>query len=241
MAKSDLVQSLLRGMDLLRLVSARPQGMSLNELSAASGLQKTTAYNLLRTLCARNFLVKDQQNRFQLGPAIFELAESGHSSGLQSRLEEAFHTIHEKFPLDVLTVSALHSGMARCILRFSPDRPGELQHPANMSFPPYISVTALALQAANPEKAENIERQFPFEEYGEGMWGNRGNFNRAKSDALKLGYCMRQRENHFSLACILPDGYTLGFSCGEIPEEEVLKRYNAARVFKLQVWGENAK
>lgn len=241
MAKSDLVQSLLRGMDLLRLAASHPQGMTLNELAGISGLQKTTAYNLLRTLCAREFLIKDRQNRFQLGPAVFEIAESGHSSLLQLRMKDALRAVHEKFPLDVLTLSILQSGLPRCVLRCSPDRPDELQQPANMNFPLYTSVTALALQAANPEKAAHIERQYPFEEYGEGMWGNKINFNRAKAETLKLGYCWRQMSERFSVAFIMPDGYVLGFRSEGVAEAEAQKREAAARQFKLQVWQEGEK
>ena len=42
MAQSDLVQSLLRGMELLRLAASAPEGMRLSELAEKSGLQKTS-------------------------------------------------------------------------------------------------------------------------------------------------------------------------------------------------------
>ena len=241
MAKSDLVQSLLRGLDLLRLAASRRDGMSLSELAAASNLQKTTAYNLLRTLCARDFLVKDSKNRFQLGPAVFELAAHGHTQDVMSKATEALRTLYEKFPNDVLTLSTMNGGTLRCVLRFSPDRPGELQQPANRTFPPYLSVTALALQAANPDKAENIERQFPFEEYGEGLWGSMFNFNRAKTETLQLGYCWRQSEERFSIAFIMPDGFALGFSGEGLAENEAARRQIAAQTFKQQVWQEVKK
>lgn len=236
MAQSDLVQSLLRGMDLLRLAASAPEGMRLSELAEKSGLQKTTAYNLLRTLCARDFLVKDQHNRFQLGPAVFEMAAASHTTSMMTLAGQAMRQLHEKFPLDVLTFSTLEGTEARCKLRFSPDRPGELQMPANRTFPPYISVTSLALQAAAPHKAENIERQYPFEDYGEGLWGSIFNFNRAKANTLKLGYCWRQSEERFSAAFIMPDGFVLGFGGEGIAETEGIRRHKAALEFRRKVW-----
>lgn len=241
MAQSDLVQSLLRGLDLLRLVSSESRGMSLNELSQASGLQKTTAYNLLRTLCARDFLVKDEQNRFQIGPAVFDLAGSSHFRRIRSRMEEALRKLHKQFPMDVLTVSVLHNGEAKCVLRCSPDRPDELQHPINMSFPPYISVTSLALLAADPENGSLIERLFPFEEYGRGMWSSLKEFNAERAKTLKQGFCCRQQMTHFTAAFIMPEGHVLGFCSDGEAEVEIPKRQQGASKFRQKVWGDYEK
>ena len=72
MANSDLVQSLLRGLDIVELLAAHPEGMRLNDLADATGLKKPTAHNLLRTLCARDFVAQDDRSE-------------EHTSELQSR------------------------------------------------------------------------------------------------------------------------------------------------------------
>ena len=241
MAQSDLVQSLLRGLDLLRLVSSGSRGMSLNELSRASGLQKTTAYNLLRTLCARDFLVKDEQNRFQIGSAVFDIAESSHFRRIRNRTEKALLELHKKFPMDVLTVSVLHNGEAKCVLRCSPDRTDELQHPINMSFSPYISVTSMALRAADPENGSQIEWLFPFEEYGRGMWSSMKEFNAERAKTLKQGFCCRQQMTRFAAAFIMPEGYVLGFNSDGEVEAEIAKRQQGACEFRQKVWGDYEK
>ena len=66
MPHSELVQSLLKSLDLLKLISLKNSGVRLNELAAETGIKKTTLHNLLRTLCARGFLVKDNANRFKI-------------------------------------------------------------------------------------------------------------------------------------------------------------------------------
>ena len=43
MPGSELVQSVQRAVKLLQIVSTRPEGISLQELAAESGLQKSTA------------------------------------------------------------------------------------------------------------------------------------------------------------------------------------------------------
>ena len=61
MPHSELVQSLLKGLDLLKLISLKNNGVRLNELAAETGIKKTTLHNLLRTLCARDFWSKTVQ------------------------------------------------------------------------------------------------------------------------------------------------------------------------------------
>ena len=63
MPNSELVQSLLRGLDILQLIALKPEGARLNELAEAAQLNKSTLHNLLRTLAAREFVFKDSLNR----------------------------------------------------------------------------------------------------------------------------------------------------------------------------------
>ena len=84
MANSDLVQSLLRGIDLLKIISTRQEGARLNELAVLTGMKKPTLHNLLRTLAARGFVVKDEVSRFRLGPGLLEIVSSQRSANSRS-------------------------------------------------------------------------------------------------------------------------------------------------------------
>ncbi len=236
MPQSELVQALVRGLDLLRLTASRPDGMRLDELAAASGLKKTTAYNLLRTLCARDFLIRDARNRFRPGPAVFELIGTSRETGLTARAKAALQTLAAQFPQDVVTFSEFDGGAARCKLRISPDRPGELQQPVAMTFPPYVSVTALALQAAAPTEAQAFERQYPFAEYGAGVWGSAAALARAKAAALRDGFHARQYDDRFAIAFLLADGRVLGFSGAGPVAAAVAARRAAVAEFRRNVW-----
>ena len=83
MPHSELVQSLLRGLDILKLISSKPEGMRLNEIVEATGLNKSTIHNLLRTMAAREFVVKDALNRFTIGPAVVEMGDSVRKNDIQ--------------------------------------------------------------------------------------------------------------------------------------------------------------
>lgn len=74
MPRSDMVQSLLKALDLLRAVAESPDGLRLNELAERFSMSKSTVHNLLRTLRARGFLEQDAAGRWSTGPAVQELA-----------------------------------------------------------------------------------------------------------------------------------------------------------------------
>jgi len=94
-------QSLLRALDLLTSLAAGPA--TLDELSSTAEVHKTTVMRLLHSLEDRKFVVRDGQQRYRLGPRLFELSSlaleqrdirsSAHAHLL--RLNEVTgHTVH---------------------------------------------------------------------------------------------------------------------------------------------------
>ncbi len=234
MPGSELVQSLVRGLELLRIAGSRPGGMRLNELAEGAGLKLNTAHNLVRTLCARGFLVKDAMSRFTTGPAIFELVAGMRGEAQRERMGKALLQLAAKFPEDTLTVSTIDAGVVRCVLRISPDRPGELQKAPEIFFAPYTSTTSVVLQSGASEAAAALEKQYPFEEYGLGMWGSREAFVKIRSEVRRKGYFLRRDKERFTMAFLLPDGYGLGFS-GDAPESALPFRIEAGEAFRTAV------
>ena len=163
MANSDLVQSLLRGLDIVELLVAHPEGMHLNDLAAQAGLKKPTAHNLLRTLVSRGFAARDEAGRYTAGPAIAAAADKVRRGDRAKTLEAALLALAHKLPGHVLTVSALTASAVKCVLRVSPDQPGVVQHPENREFMPYSSVSAIVLQAADRQAAQSLELLYPFD------------------------------------------------------------------------------
>ena len=237
MPHSELVQSLLRGLDILKHISSRPDGMRLNELSVVTGMKKPTVHNLLRTLAARGFVFKDGMNRFNIGPALYEIAGTGTLARRQMKAQSVFGSLAGKLPGCTITLSTLSVDSVRCLLRMSPDAPGELQRPAERCFTPYVMVSAIVLQAAYPEAAGQLEELYPFEEYGVGMWGTPENFNTAKLKVLQDGFCCRISRGMVSLAFVMPECYALGFSFPFEDKFDIEKYREAALSFRSAVWG----
>lgn len=213
MAKSDYVLSLLKALDILRLVCASPDGMRLNEIADHLELKKPTAYNLIRTLRARGFLDKDNANRYYAGNAIRELSDLRHNTILLKAAGRELRRLHRMFPEAVLTFAELLPGGVECRLRMSPDRPGELQQGAPrtlVTFSPYVSASAVCLQscAAN---ASAFERNFPFAEYGLARWQNEERFLEVKRKVRsELVYRMEEHAPGLTKAFFLFGNYALG-------------------------------
>lgn len=238
MPHSELVQSLLRGLDILKHISTRPDGMRLNELTAVTGLKKPTLHNLLRTLAARGFVFKDNMNRFNIGPALYEISGSGTLTRRQMKAQTIFPSLAEELPGCTITLSSLSVDTVRCLLRISPDAPGELQRPAERYFTPYVMVSSIVLQAVYPEESLRLEERYPFDEYGVGMWGSQENFSAAKQKVLQDGFCSRISQRTLSLAFAMPECYVLGFSSPVEYKYEIEKYREAASRFRNAVWGD---
>jgi DNA-binding IclR family transcriptional regulator len=236
MAHSDLVHSLLRGLDILKLISSRPEGMRLNEITQDTGLKKSTVHNLLRTLAAREFLVKDNLNRFSLGPAVLDMASSIKKNDTMENLSTMLLDFSRRFPQCTLTVSALRGNEIRCLLRISPDLPGLLQHPSDRFFMPYVSASAIALQSANPELAGELEKRFPFDEYGIGKWGTLKKFEQQKQQVLQDGFCCQNKKDSFAVAFIMPEAMVLGFSSPQIVKGFLEQCSAAAAEMRSFIW-----
>jgi IclR family pca regulon transcriptional regulator len=74
--ESDLfVRALARGLSILSLFDVEHPEWGLNAISERTGMSKTTAYRMLRTLEAKDFLVYDAKSeRYHLGRATIPMA-----------------------------------------------------------------------------------------------------------------------------------------------------------------------
>ena len=235
MANSDLVQSLLRGLDLLKLISTHQDGLRLNEIAQLTGMKKTTLHNLLRTLIAKNFAVKTNADRFRIGPELLDIAAAVRVSNRQNRIAEKLREVAEAFPDCIITLSTINTGTISCVFRISPDLPGVLQRPEQYNFMPYTSASAIVLQAVNPHKAQQLERDYPFEEYGIGMWGNIENFRNTACDVSRNGYYCRSGE-FFLFASAMPEGYAIGFKAPGNRKNDIKTFLTATEKFRAGVW-----
>jgi len=238
MPNSELVQSLLKGIELLYLLADHSAGLSLSEIAVSSGLKKPAVHNLLRTLSSRGFVDRNEEGRYIIGTALFSVADKARRTDKTKLMEKAFMGLASKFPDHVLTLATMTLSGIHCTLRFSPDMPGILQHPANHDFMLYNSASAIVLQAADPQMARRLELLYPFEEYGAGMWGTRDAFD-AELELVAHDCCFaRESKGDFAFAFLMPDRHALGFSILGHSPDSMNPYLEAATEFRRQVWKE---
>lgn len=173
-ADGGLVQSLLRGLELLRLLAGAEEGLTLRELTTASGLKQGTAYKLLQTLLAAGYVSRTERPvHYFLGPAVFGLAASYQHRSLLQRAEVAVRELFAYLrPLNanVVLTEAL-AGEVEIVLRMSPERPGTLEKPRGRVMTAYSSACSLVFQAFWTDRERREYRQrHPFWEEGAYLW-----------------------------------------------------------------------
>ncbi len=187
MPSSELVQSLLRGLDILQAVGEAEDGLRLNDLSERLKLNATTIHNLARTLAARNFLEK-QGPRYRLGPAVSELASLAGGRELLTWAEAALTQLAATLPKAVLTFSRLTGGEIVVTRRLSPDRPGLMQRPQQIFFHPYANASGLAALAfAAEDDLVFLRERYPFAAFGAHLWESEAKLAAALEEYRRLG------------------------------------------------------
>ncbi len=233
MPNSELVQSVIRALDMLSAVAASPNGLRLNDVAQATGVKATTAHNLLRTLAARGYVYKDANGSYYLGSAVYERAQWKERQALVIRAAVALPRVAELIPEAVLTFSCLTPDAARCILRMSPDRPMEVQHPLELVYHPYISATAICLQATAPN-ALQYEHQWPFEECGASCWKNQEEFMAVKNRVRMDGHYIHLDKGKVAAAFAVADNYALGISLF-VQDNDLSTVFQAADAFRTMI------
>lgn len=107
----QFVQSLARGLEVLRTFDAEHARMTLSEIAARTGLNRATARRFLLTLVELGYVANDGRD-FRLTPAVLQLGYS-YLSGLslpelaEPHLEQLSHQLQESTSLSVLDGDAI--------------------------------------------------------------------------------------------------------------------------------------
>ena len=170
-ARTKPVQSVLRGIDLLDLLSEAPGGMRLGEMACALDLKAPTVHNLARTLAMRGLVNQTEGGLYALGSGLLEMADRARRSRQQREAERVVQDLGALECRPIINYSIPSTTRVVVRLRVSPDRPGIVQHPSHRDNPIYSTANGLAFMAFAPEDQVIALRQSqPFHEYGIRLW-----------------------------------------------------------------------
>lgn len=192
MAGSDLVQSLLKGLDILALAGESDGGVRLSDICEHQGLKASTAHNLVRTLAARSFLTKTEAGRYIPGSAVDELVRRKGESRLMQRAKTVVRRLSDFLPEATVTFAVVEGGDIVVALRMSPDRPGTLQQNRERTFNLYANASGLVLQAfGSDSQLTALRHRFPFQEYGALLWHTQERLREYLDEVRRCGYAER--------------------------------------------------
>ena len=221
MPGNELVQSLVRALDIMESVSRSPSGVRLADVSDELGLNTTTAYNLMRTLAERGYLQKDSLNRYRLGRAVTELLVQERSHILMQSSGTMLLKLASAMPGCVAGVTNLCDNHLRTVLRVSPERRNVLQYPVSMTLPLYSSCTGLAFLMQSVY-APGLFSYWPFEENGANFWKSKENLDAFLEKAREQNFVTMDLcgTGDSGIAIPLAENYVISLRC---PKDE-LKR-----------------
>jgi IclR family transcriptional regulator, pca regulon regulatory protein len=150
-ADSDYVQSLERGLSVIRAFDADHSKLSLSEVAAATGLSRAAARRFLHTLVHLGYM-HNNGGRFSLRPKILELGYAYLSSltlpeVAMPHLEELVEQVHESS-----SVSELDGEDVVYIARVPTKRIMTVTISVGTRFPAYATSMGRVLLAEQPEE-----------------------------------------------------------------------------------------
>jgi DNA-binding IclR family transcriptional regulator len=201
MPHGELVQSLLRAIDVIELLAHSERGLSLSEVCNALSLKQPTAHNLIRTLVAREYVEKTNSPvRYRLGPAMSRMAAQRHHHTVVRHASQLLNELFERLrqllppklgPTEEATLSfhEFVGGEVTMMLRLRMQRPGVLERPMH-AMSPYQSAAALTYQAMwSPEELDNYRKSHSFLDQGAPIWKTQESLDSFLHEARELGYC----------------------------------------------------
>ena len=229
MPGNELVQSLVRALDILECVSRSSNGLRLSDVGEELGLNTTTAYNLMRTLAERGYLQKDSLSRYRLGSAVTDLVLQERSHLLMQSAGVQLLKMSSALPECVASVTQLCDNHLRTVLRVSPERRNVLQYPMSMTLPVYSSCTGLAFLMQSVY-APGLFGCWPFEEYGSNFWRNRENLDSFLQTSRKQGYVSMELcgTSDVGIAVPLTENYVLNIRCVRGDWKQAMRLLQAA-------------
>ena len=187
---SNLVQSLVRGLTILETLAESEQGLRLTELARQLDLKAPTAHNLLATLVAKGFVVREKPGPvYKLGPAILSLADTHRDSDVLRHAEGHVRSLSSQFPGATVVYSVLLGAHVDVRLLSATERPGLIQRPRGRYLMPFGTASGLVALAYSPSAVRDaFYRRYPFSEFGATLWENLGELEEHLERVRRQGY-----------------------------------------------------
>lgn len=189
MAETKPVQSLLRGVELLRLLASAQHGMRLQDLAQRMGLKVPTVHNLLKTLSVAGLVEKLSTNHYAATLSLVALGDAVRHNRQHSEMEDLMRCMAQQYKQARFVYSKATDTALVVVLRMSPDQPKIIQYPSGLQNALYNSSTGLCFLSFAPmEDVCAMRERFPFDEYATQHWTSAEHLDKHLQQQRKQGY-----------------------------------------------------
>lgn len=202
-ASKNTVQSLVRAIDILDLISRSKNGISVTEIAAQLQLHKSTAYRLLSTLEYKNYVKKDRNKRYKVGRRVIEI---GHHALDNIDLRKEMHPFLEE--LGKITKETVHLGIKDDYKVFYIDKV-ESSHTIRMyssigkGGPLYCTGIGKALLAfSDPEYLSRFLKEVKFVKYTDNTIVDKRELKEELTKIKARGYAVDNMEHEENIRCL---------------------------------------
>lgn len=230
-----LVPAVDRAALILRAVASSPTALGVSELSRQLGLNKSTAHDILNTLCHHRLLERDDaQKTYRLGPALAELGRrAGDHADLHALARPRMVALARAAGATVL-LGTFHAGYVTIIDTVEASDAVKITAPVGRHLHYSAGAFGKVFLAALPEsEANQLTRSQPLRAYTPKSMTRPAAYRACLNEVRTLGYALDQEEYLEGVCaaaapivdvrgCIVAVLCTVGFST-RLPIEALLR------------------
>jgi len=191
------VGSVDKALQLIELLAdAGPEGLTLREIAAATGIHKPTAHRTLQALAHRGFAEQHDDQRYRLGarPALLvERFQRGEN--LPTLFRPALLRISQQTQ-ELVHLGTLESQRVLYLDKVEPERTIRVWSRIGRHAPVATTALGRAMAAADGAPAALLDA------YAAGDESTLPRFREAVADARRLGYSSEREENEPGICCV---------------------------------------
>lgn len=207
-----------RTVDILKLVSKNPEGITLDEICSSLSLPKTSAYDIVVTLAEMGMVHVDrgQRQRYTIGLTAYRIGISyTNNSDTISVIEPELKALAREVGKTVFFGICSGSEVVY-ISKAEPENPIITTATVGTKNPMYCTSLGKAILAfSDPETREKLLSQMKFKSYTENTITDREALAAQLEEVQEAGYAMDRREMEEHMQCVGapvfgPDGQVMG-------------------------------
>ena len=202
--QASRVQVLDRALDLIELLATSENGLSIADLSAATGLPKSTVHRILSTYADRHYIEKDAETSiYHLGHKFVEIA-SLYLNKIVLKTEAApiMHELATTFNA-ISYLGVLENNEVMYLERAEQFNSLRLYTQIGKREPIYCTALGKVLMAFLPDlEFEHIARQLSYEPYTAHSITNYEDFQKEVRLVRSRGYAVDREEHTIGSSCL---------------------------------------